>query len=207
MERRMRASYIVCASCALTACVLLSHHASGQTSAGTPSAQVRADTNLVVIPVTVTDELNRFVLGLQKEDFRLSEDGVEQILAHFSGEDAPLSVGVAFDESGSMDYKLTTSREATAQFLKLLNKDDAAFLVEFGEVAKLSFGLTVHVEEIETALRNAQPAGLTAMLDAINLGPHEIGEGEESSQGTRDPFLMAVITTATTREFKAQTGS
>ena len=174
MERRAWASYIVCASCGLTACVLLSHHASGQTPVGAPSAQFRADTNLVVIPVTVTDEMNRFVLGLQKEDFHLSEDGVEQNVAHFSGEDAPLSVGVAFDESGSMDYKLTTSREATAQFLKLLNRDDEAFLVEFGDVAKLSIGLTVHVEEIQNALRNAQPAGLTAMLDAINLGLREI---------------------------------
>ena len=128
----------------------------------------------MVIPVAVTDPLNRFVLGLQKEDFHLSEDGVEQNVAHFSGEDAPLSVGLVFDESGSMDYKLRTSRDAAAQFLKTLNGDDEAFLVEFGDTARLSVGLTSHTEEIQTALKNAQPGGLTAMLDAINTGLHEM---------------------------------
>src|SRR5581483_2675617 len=69
----------------------------------------RSDTNLVVIPVSVTDNVNRFVLGFQKQDFHLLDDGVEQSIVHFSGEDVPLSIGLAFDESGSMDYKLRTS--------------------------------------------------------------------------------------------------
>jgi len=139
-----------------------------------PEPSFRADTNLVVIPVAVTDTLNRFVLGLQKADFHLTEDGVEQNVAHFSGEDAPLSVGLVFDESGSMDFKLRTSRDAAAHFLKTFNKDDEAFLVEFGDSAKLSVGFTGHTEEIQNALKNAQPAGLTAMLDGINTGLHEM---------------------------------
>src|SRR5580704_1158409 len=98
----------------------------------------RADTNLVVIPVSVTDARNRFVLGLQKADFHLFEDGVEQTVGHFSGDDAPLSIGLVFDESGSMDYKLRTSQNAAAQLLKTLNRDDEAFLVEFGDNAKVS---------------------------------------------------------------------
>ena len=139
-----------------------------------PDPTFRADTNLVVIPVTVTDTLNRFVLGLQQADFHLFEDGVEQDVAHFSGEDAPLSVGLVFDESGSMDYKLRNSRNAAAQFLKTFNTDDEAFLVEFGDNAKLSVEFTTHTEEIQSALKNAQPGGLTAMLDAINTGLHEM---------------------------------
>jgi len=139
-----------------------------------PALSLRVDTTLVQIPVAVTDPLNRFVLGLQKEDFHLFEDGVEQNVAHFSGEDAPLSVGLVFDESGSMDYKLRTSRDAAAQLLKTLNRDDEAFLVEFGDDARLSVGFTVHGEQIQSALQNAQPGGLTAMLDAINTGLHEM---------------------------------
>ena len=138
------------------------------------SSIFRADTNLVVIPVAVTDTLNRFVLGLQQADFHLIEDGVEQNVAHFSGEEAPLSIGLVFDESGSMDYKLRTSRDAAAQLLKTLNKDDEAFLVEFGDNARLSVGFTAHTEQIQSALKNAQPGGLTAMLDAINTGLHEM---------------------------------
>jgi VWFA-related protein len=134
----------------------------------------RADTNLVVIPVAVTDTMNRFVLGLEKPDFHIVEDGVEQSIAHFSGEDAPLSIGLVFDESGSMDYKVRASRDAATHFLKTFNKDDEAFLVEFGDTARLSVRFTAHTEEIQAALKNAQPAGLTAMLDAINTGLHEM---------------------------------
>jgi Ca-activated chloride channel homolog len=179
----------VCALFAATTWALFSGQAPGQTPAGGRSAQstvtpegqqlvgaptFRADTNLVVIPVAVTDPLNRFVLGLQKEDFHLLEDGVEQNVAHCSGEDAPLSVGLVFDESGSMDYKLRTSREAALQLLKTLNRDDEAFLVEFGDRAKLSVGFTAHTEEIQNVLKTIQPGGLTAMLDAINTGLHEM---------------------------------
>ena len=85
------------------------------------------DTTLVLIPATVTDSSNRFVLGLQKEDFHLFEDGAEQTIAHFSGEDVPLSVGLVFDTSGSMDSKLRTSRQAALQFLKTMNPQDEAF--------------------------------------------------------------------------------
>jgi Ca-activated chloride channel family protein len=134
----------------------------------------RADANLVVIPVAVTDTVNRFVLGLEKTDFHIFEDGVEQNAAHFSGEDAPLSIGLVFDESGSMDYKLRTSRDAAAQLLKTLNREDEAFLVEFGDNARLSVGFTANAEEIQTALKKVQPGGLTAMLDAINTGLHEM---------------------------------
>jgi VWFA-related protein len=135
---------------------------------------LRVDTTLVQIPVAVTDSLNRYVLGLQKEDFHLLEDGTEQTVVHFSGEDAPMSVGLLFDESGSMDYKLRTSQAAVTQFLKTLNADDEAFLVEFSEAAKVSVAFTAKTAEIETALTQARPGGLTAMLDAVNMALAEM---------------------------------
>jgi Ca-activated chloride channel homolog len=141
---------------------------------------LRVETTLVLIPVAVTDSLNRFVLGLQKNDFHLLEDSVEQNVAHFSGEDAPLSVGLVFDESGSMDYKLRTAQAAVAQFLKTMNADDEAFLVEFSDSAKLTVGFTAHADEIQNALKKAQPGGLTAMLDAINLALREMKKARNS---------------------------
>ena len=60
----------------------------------------------MVVPVTVTDAMNRFVLGLDQPDFRIFEDGTEQKITHFSGEDAPLSVGLIIDTSGSMGLEL-----------------------------------------------------------------------------------------------------
>jgi len=145
-----------------------------------PVATFQAHADLVLIPVTVTDTVNRFVLGLQKEDFHLFEDGVGQTLSLFSGEDAPLSVGVVFDESGSMAYKLRTSRDAATRLLSILNKEDEAFLVEFADSAKASVGFTSHIEEINNALKNAQAGGLTAMLDAINTGLLEMKNAKNS---------------------------
>src|SRR5579864_5724622 len=187
--KRRAWAYICCVGCAVAAFALFSGLALAQTkpeektpqstfpaadSQQSPEATFRAYTDLVVIPVTVTDTLNRFVLGLQKADFHLIEDGVEQNLAHFSGEDAPLSIGLVFDESGSMDYKLRTSREAAAQFLKALNVDDEAFLVEFSDSAKVSVGFTAHTEAILGALKNSKPGGLTAMLDAVDIALREM---------------------------------
>lgn len=186
MQQRNRAAYITFRTSAFVLCLLFSDTTFGQETAGAKSGDaeaalnIRVDTTLVLIPVAVTDSLNRFVLGLQKEDFHLSEDNVEQNVAHFSGEDAPLSVGLVFDESGSMDYKLRTSQAAVTQFLKTMNADDEAFLVEFSDSARLSVGFTTRTEEIEGALKKAQPGGLTAMLDAINLGLAEMKKARNS---------------------------
>ena len=143
-------------------------------------ATLRVETTLVQIPVSVTDSVNRFVLGLQKEDFHLFEDGAEQEIAHFSGEETPLSVGLAFDESGSMDYKLQTAEAAAEHFMKTMNRDAEAFLVEFSDTAQLSVGFTSRAEEIQNALLSAQAGGLTAMLDGVNLALSEMKKAKNS---------------------------
>jgi len=133
-----------------------------------------SSTTLVLVPATVTDPSNRFLLGLQRQDFHIFEDGAEQTISHFSGEDAPLSVGLVFDISGSMGLKLRRSREAAIQFLKTMNAQDETFLVEFGDQAELTTGFTNKPEEIEDKLLSLQPGGLTAMLDAAELALHEM---------------------------------
>ncbi|MBV8819473.1 MAG: VWA domain-containing protein, partial [Acidobacteriaceae bacterium] len=133
-------------ACVLAACILVSPAQSiaprPQDSDQSAGLKLHVETTLVTIPVAVTDTNNRFVLGLEQKDFRLFEDGVEQKIAHFSGDDAPLSVGLIFDISGSMDYKLRTSQAAITQFLKTMNADDEAFLIEFSDAAKVSVAFT-----------------------------------------------------------------
>lgn len=143
-------------------------------SADQPVARFSSGTTLVQIPATVTDSSNRFVLGLQREDFHLFEDGVEQTISHFSGEDAPLSIGLVFDFSGSMGIKLRTSRQAAVQFLKTMNPQDEAFLIEFGDRAELISPFTNQSEDLQNKLLAAQPGGLTAMLDAAQLALQEM---------------------------------
>jgi VWFA-related protein len=134
----------------------------------------RADSTLVLVPVSVIDPSNRYVLGLSKDDFHLTEDGVAQKITHFSNEDAPLSIGLLVDTSGSMGTKLDTSRRAVAEFLKTLNTSDQAFLIEFSDQAQLAVPLTNDAGAIESAMTNATSGGLTALLDAVNMGLQEM---------------------------------
>jgi Ca-activated chloride channel homolog len=141
---------------------------------GAPGLNIRVDTTLVLVPVTVTDSSNRFVLGLAKDNFGILEDGTEQKVAQFSGEDAPLSVGLLVDISGSMGAKLEISRRAVDQFLKTMNAQDEAFLVEFSDRAELIEGFTKHTEEIENKVSSLESRGLTALLDAVYMGLREM---------------------------------
>ena len=139
-----------------------------------PKSDIRTDVNLVLIPVTVTDPLNRFVTGLEKEYFKVYEDKKQQIITQFSSEDAPISVGVLFDCSGSMGQKLRQSREAVAQFFKTANPEDEGFLVQFHDTAELAMPFTNNLEEIQNHLQFTQSKGMTALLDAIYLSIHEM---------------------------------
>ena len=153
---------------------LIAIGASGVLLPAQSAAKFSADTTLVLIPVNVTDPANRFVLGLQKQDFHLFEDGVEQTVAHFSGEDTPLSIGLVFDASGSMDDKLATSRQAALQFLKTMNPQDEAFLVQFSDKAELVLPFTDHIDDVQTKLSAVKPGGLTALLDGVHMALGEM---------------------------------
>jgi Ca-activated chloride channel homolog len=135
---------------------------------------LRTDTTLVLIPVAVTDKLNRFVVGLGKENFKLYEDGKEQKITDFSGEDAPLSVGIILDTSGSMDTKLIRSRAAAREFLKAMNEQDEGFLIEFNDGVEMMHGFTNKFNEIDENLDHLQPKGLTALFDALHTGLREM---------------------------------
>jgi Ca-activated chloride channel homolog len=139
-----------------------------------PRANIRVDTNLVLIPVTVTDPLGRPVTGLEREHFRVFEEKVEQEIAHFAADDAPLAAGLVFDVSGSMGNKLRKSRQAAAQFFRSSNPEDEFFLVEFNERPQLVAPLTSNHEEIQNRLAFSQSKGRTALLDAVYMALHEM---------------------------------
>lgn len=135
---------------------------------------LRVDSNLVLIPVTVTDSSNRFVLGLEKDNFLVKEDGVEQTISQFAGEEAPLSIGLLVDTSGSMAARLDISRRAVAEFMKTMNAQDEAFLIEFADEARLVCGFTNKSSEIDEKVATLETQGLTALLDAVHIGLDEM---------------------------------
>lgn len=138
------------------------------------SGTIRVDTSLVEINVTVTDPLNRFVTGLEKEHFRLFEDKIEQKIRDFSSEDAPLSIGLVFDTSGSMGPKLQKSRQAAAQFFKTANPQDEFFLVEFNDRPELVVTFTANTDELQNRLEFTQSKGKTALLDAVYMAINQM---------------------------------
>jgi len=134
-----------------------------------PYADIRVDTNLVLVPVTVLDPLARMVTGLEAENFQVLEDGVPQKLISFGSEDSPLSIGIVLDTSGSMGNKLAVSRQAVAEFFRSANPEDEAFLVEFNDRPELSVPFTHSLGNIEDHILGARSRGMTALLDGITL--------------------------------------
>jgi len=132
-------------------------------------AQMRVDTDLVLVPVLVTDKLDRLVPGLDKQDFRVYDNNVEQRISHFAQEDGPVSVVLVFDTSGSMQHKLATSRAAVAEFLNVSNPDDEFALIQFSDRARLVSGFTEDTGDIQSRLAFLPAQGRTALVDAICL--------------------------------------
>jgi VWFA-related protein len=138
------------------------------------SVDIRVNRTLVLINVTVTDPLNRFVTGLEKEHFRLFEDKAEQEITDFSAEDAPISIGLVFDTSGSMGQKMQKSREAAAEFFKTANPADEFFLVQFNDRPELAVPFTTDTGKVQNTLTFTQSKGRTALLDSVYLAMHEM---------------------------------
>jgi VWFA-related protein len=145
-------------------------------------ATIRVDTNLILVPVAVNDALNRPVTGLERENFRVFEDKVEQKIAQFAMDDEPVAVGLVFDTSGSMGSKLQRSRMAAAQFFKTANPEDEFFLVEFDNSPRLEVPLTEDTGQIENQLVFSQSKGSTALLDAIYLALHEMKRSKKNKK-------------------------
>lgn len=136
----------------------------------TPSAAIRVDSALVLIPAHVTTAIGASVTNLTKDDFHLFEDNVEQTITHFAQEDAPISIGLLFDTSGSMHNKMAKASEAAAAFFKTANGEDEFFLVEFGDKPRLALPFTTDSDQVYRKITGLRPFGRTSLLDAIHLG-------------------------------------
>ena len=135
-----------------------------------PGSFIRADVDLVLVPVTVTDPLNRLVTGLEAEDFQVFENNSKQKISSFACEDAPVSIGIIFDLSGSMTSKLLRAREAILQFIKTANPQDEFFVIGFNDRPELLDDFTSSVDDIRARLANVHAGHRTALLDAIYYG-------------------------------------
>jgi Ca-activated chloride channel homolog len=131
---------------------------------------IHTSVDLVMVPVTITDNFNRPIIGLNQQNFQLFDGKKAQEIKHFSNEDAPVSVGILLDTSASMNSKLDRAREAVAQFCDAANPQDEFFLITFADTPQLVTDFTTSVEHIENDLLTVRSKGQTSLLDAISMG-------------------------------------
>jgi Ca-activated chloride channel homolog len=149
--------------------------AKATSAAGAP---IRVDVNLVLVPFTVTDPMNRLVTGLEKENFEIYDNNLEQTIKSFATQDAPLSIGIVFDLSGSMQSKFLRARKALTEFLRTCNPQDEFFVVGFNDRPAILVDYTSDVEDVEARMVMLRPENRTALIDAIYLGVNKLRDAK-----------------------------
>lgn len=137
---------------------------------------IHSKVDLVTVPVTITDALNRPVIGLGQDNFQLFENKKPQEIRNFSTDDAPVSIGIILDVSGSMANKVERAREAVKQFCEASNPQDEFFMITFSDAPHVTTDYTERPEEVETGLLGVRSGGRTALLDAIYLGLRKLNQ-------------------------------
>lgn len=143
-----------------------------------PGKPVRIRTDLVTLTLTVTDLYGRYVSGLTKNAFTVFDNNKEQEITFFSDSDAPVSVGILFDVSGSMSGdKVRKARTALQRFINSSHPSDEYFLIAFNTRAELLLDRTRDSDAVLQKLTLIQPARNTALYDAVYLGLERVTRG------------------------------
>src|SRR5947208_44295 len=124
-------------------------------------------TQLVQLHVTVLDRHKNSIGTLQRENFRVFEDNVEQKMKDFKHEDVPVSIGIVVDNSGSMREKRLRVAAAALTFVKTSNPQDEVFIVNFNEDYYLDRDFTSNPDDLKDALEKIDSRGGTAFFDAL----------------------------------------
>jgi Ca-activated chloride channel homolog len=134
-----------------------------------PEANLRVDSSLVLIPAQVTTREGSPIMNLTRKNFQIFEDGAEQQITYFAKDDAPVSVGLLLDSSGSMKNKKQKESEAAAAFFRTANSDDEFFLIEFDNRPKLAVPFTADTDLLYHEITRSRPFGQTSLFDAIHM--------------------------------------
>jgi Ca-activated chloride channel homolog len=133
--------------------------------------------DLVMMYISAFNSSGHFVSGLEKNQFKVYEDGVEQQIITFAQEDVPVSMGILLDLSGSMKAEKKEVNDAALAFIRASNPEDQIFLIGFSDEAELLQDFTSDIDEIQDALENNIVTGGTVLYDAIYLGVQKAQKG------------------------------
>jgi Ca-activated chloride channel family protein len=161
-------------------------------AAGDPSAQSSnrlqgqavfriPSSELVVLPVVVTDTRGQFVEDLDQARFTIYDNGRKQPIALFTNEDTPVSIALVVDESGSMRGKLGEVVAAALSFARLSHPEDELSVISFNNAVRDALGgrrvTAADGPELQAALSSLVPDGQTALYDALNDGLDHLANG------------------------------
>ncbi len=131
---------------------------------------VRVNTSLVTVPVSVLDRQGRFIANLQREDFQVFENGVEQSIAYFEPAEKPFTVALLLDTSPSTHFHLNEIKDAAIAFAKQLRPQDRVLIVSFNDEVLLLTEVTNDLNVIETVIEeNVNTGSSTRLYDAVDL--------------------------------------
>jgi Ca-activated chloride channel homolog len=134
---------------------------------------IKIGTNLVTVPVIVTDRYGRFVTGLTRNEFTVREEGAPHRIEDFSSTEAPFSVALLIDTSRSTQNKLSKIRKAAETFIKQLLPNDRIMVVSFDEKVRFICDFTSNHAELERAVKSLKSSYMTSLYDAIHLTINE----------------------------------
>jgi Ca-activated chloride channel homolog len=156
----------------------------GQQTSHQEKPTFRVSVETVFLKASVTDPLNRYVTGLEREHFRVYEDNVEQSITHFLQESAPISVGIIFDVSGSMkdNNNINAAKSAIKRFLQEGTAEDEYFLVTFNQNTTLVKSFTSESSALQSDVAIKKPGGTTALFDAVYMGLGEVRKGRNEKK-------------------------
>jgi len=144
--------------------------------------QIRVDVSLVLVEATVKDRAGRIVGDLQKEDFRLFEDGAEQAIEHFSRDQLPLAVALVVDLSGSIEPFLRPLRYATLTALRTLKDEDEVALFTFSSDVEKRVELTRDKRAVADEIEFFSAAGATNINDAVYEAARYLGRAAPAAR-------------------------
>lgn len=150
-----------------------------------------ASVGTVSLAVTLLDEKNRLVSGLDATNFRVYEDGVQQELEFFSVGELPLKLVILIDTSGSMRQKLALAQEAALGFVESLKPGDEVQVVEFGSRVMTLVEFTPEFDEIAAAIRSTEAEGATAIYNAIYISLKDLDAHARDSIDRRAVVVLS----------------
>jgi Ca-activated chloride channel family protein len=159
-----------------------------QTPQRTPTFEVGIE--VINLNLSVTDNRNRYVTDLTANDFAVFEDGIRQELSLFTHENLPISMAVLIDGSASMEGKLPTAQAAATRFVKTLRPEDVAEVIQFNDRATVLRDFTSSHEELQAALARIEPAGPTALHNALYIALKELGKQKKAGELRRLAIVL-----------------